>query len=90
MFSLLNINSCLLFRIEANSTIDSVLLSRPTTHNYSHICPRVKMASHKHVDIPTYDGLKLKGTLFSVGQKKPCIIMSSGVSHAEARDPTIY
>ncbi|RYC88043.1 hypothetical protein BFJ63_vAg9066 [Fusarium oxysporum f. sp. narcissi] len=38
------------------------------------------MASHKDVDIPTYDGLKLKGTLFSVGQKKPCIIMSSGWS----------
>jgi FixJ family two-component response regulator len=40
------------------------------------------MVSHKDVDIPTYDGLKLKGTLFSVGQKMPCIIMSSGVSQA--------
>lgn len=34
----------------------------------------------KEIDIPTYDGLKLRGTLYSVGEKKPCVIMSSGVS----------
>ncbi|KAF4946366.1 hypothetical protein FSARC_14210 [Fusarium sarcochroum] len=38
------------------------------------------MASRQYVDILTYDGLKLKGTLFAVGQQKPCIIMSSGFS----------
>ncbi|KPM44519.1 hypothetical protein AK830_g2008 [Neonectria ditissima] len=38
------------------------------------------MSSIKDVDIPTYDGLKLRGTLYSVGQQKPCIIMSSGFS----------
>jgi hypothetical protein len=38
------------------------------------------MASNREVDIPTYDGLKLKGTLFTAGEKKPCVIMSSGVS----------
>ncbi|KAM5347637.1 hypothetical protein ACJ41O_007461 [Fusarium nematophilum] len=36
------------------------------------------MAPSKDLDIPTYDGLKLKGTLYIVGQKKPCVIMSSG------------
>ncbi|KAF9784886.1 hypothetical protein IL306_006065 [Fusarium sp. DS 682] len=39
------------------------------------------MAHVQDVDIPTYDGLKLKGTLYSVGAKKPCIILSSGVSN---------
>jgi len=39
-----------------------------------------EMASSREVDIPTYDGLKLKGTLFTAGEKKPCVIMSSGVS----------
>lgn len=38
------------------------------------------MASMQDVDIPTYDGLKLKGTLYSVGAKKPLIILTSGVS----------
>ncbi|KAM6520292.1 hypothetical protein FSOLCH5_005084 [Fusarium solani] len=38
------------------------------------------MTSIKDVDIPTYDGLKLRGTLYSVGEQKPCIIMSSGFS----------
>ncbi|KAF7557090.1 hypothetical protein G7Z17_g900 [Cylindrodendrum hubeiense] len=38
------------------------------------------MASTRDVDIPTYDGLKLRGTLYYVGQDKPCIIMSSGWS----------
>jgi hypothetical protein len=37
------------------------------------------MAKIQDVDIPTYDGLKLKGTFYSVGAKKPCIILSSGV-----------
>lgn len=40
----------------------------------------VTMAKIQDVDIPTYDGLKLKGTFYSVGAKKPCIILSSGVS----------
>lgn len=38
------------------------------------------MDAIRDVDIPTYDGLKLKGTLYSVGEKKPCVIMSSGFS----------
>ncbi|SCO92693.1 related to hydrolases of the alpha/beta superfamily [Fusarium oxysporum] len=38
------------------------------------------MANIQDVDIPTYDGLKLKGTFYSVGAKEPCIILSSGFS----------
>ncbi|KAF5627091.1 cutinase transcription factor 1 beta [Fusarium sp. NRRL 52700] len=38
------------------------------------------MAAVRDVDITTYDGLTLKGTLYSVGPKKPCIIMSHGFS----------
>ncbi|RFN48882.1 hypothetical protein FIE12Z_6937 [Fusarium flagelliforme] len=38
------------------------------------------MANIQDVDIPTYDGIKLRGTLYSVGAKRPCIIMSSGFS----------
>jgi len=38
------------------------------------------MANIQDVDIPTYDGIKLRGTLYSAGAKRPCIIMSSGVS----------
>jgi hypothetical protein len=39
------------------------------------------MANIQDVDIPTYDGLKLKGTFYSVGAKKPIIILTSGVSN---------
>ncbi|KAK7417253.1 hypothetical protein QQX98_004687 [Neonectria punicea] len=42
------------------------------------------MSSTKDVDIPTYDGLKLRATLHGVGQQKPCIIMSSGFSGLRA------
>ncbi|VUC38069.1 unnamed protein product, partial [Clonostachys rosea] len=38
------------------------------------------MSSIKDIDIPTYDGLKLRGTFYGVGQQKPCVIMSSGFS----------
>ncbi|KAF4952480.1 hypothetical protein FGADI_6714 [Fusarium gaditjirri] len=38
------------------------------------------MAAIRDVDFTTYDGLKLKGTLYSVGPKKPCIIMTHGFS----------
>jgi hypothetical protein len=38
------------------------------------------MTSRKGVEFKTYDGLKLKGTLFSAGEKKPCVIMTVGVS----------
>ncbi|KAG5746354.1 hypothetical protein H9Q72_007610 [Fusarium xylarioides] len=36
------------------------------------------MATIRDVDITTYDGLTLKGTFYSVGPKKPCIIMTHG------------
>lgn len=32
------------------------------------------------VQFPTYDGLKLAGTVYSAGEKRPCIIMTHGVS----------
>ncbi|KAH7165073.1 Alpha/Beta hydrolase protein [Fusarium sp. MPI-SDFR-AT-0072] len=38
------------------------------------------MAAIRDVDITTYDGLNLKGTFYSVGSKKPCIIMTHGFS----------
>ncbi|KAF4503015.1 kDa in traX-finO intergenic region [Fusarium agapanthi] len=38
------------------------------------------MSAVRDVDITTYDGLKLKGTFYSVGPKKPCIVMSHGFS----------
>ncbi|KAH8664920.1 Alpha/Beta hydrolase protein [Ilyonectria robusta] len=38
------------------------------------------MTSTRDFDIPTYDGIKLRGTLYCVGQQMPCIIMSSGWS----------
>ncbi|KAH7139730.1 Alpha/Beta hydrolase protein [Dactylonectria estremocensis] len=38
------------------------------------------MATTRDVDIPTYDGLKLKATFYGVGPARPCIIMSSGFS----------
>ncbi|KAH7016410.1 Alpha/Beta hydrolase protein [Microdochium trichocladiopsis] len=31
------------------------------------------------VEFKTYDGLKLQGTLFSAGEKRPCIIMTTGL-----------
>jgi hypothetical protein len=39
------------------------------------------MAKIQDLDIPTYDGLNLRGTFYSAGAKKPCIILSSGVSN---------
>ncbi|CVK91848.1 related to hydrolases of the alpha/beta superfamily [Fusarium mangiferae] len=38
------------------------------------------MTSIRDVDITTYDGLNLKGTFYSVGSNKPCIIMTHGFS----------
>ncbi|KAJ4251376.1 hypothetical protein NW762_011357 [Fusarium torreyae] len=38
------------------------------------------MASIEDLDVPTHDGPKLKATFYSVGPKKPCIILSSGFS----------
>lgn len=38
------------------------------------------MASSRDVEFKTYDGIKLRGTLFPAGEKKPCIIMNAGVS----------
>ncbi|KAF5674614.1 cutinase transcription factor 1 alpha [Fusarium circinatum] len=39
-----------------------------------------EMAAVRDVDILTYDGLKLKGTFYSVRTNKPCIVMSHGFS----------
>lgn len=39
------------------------------------------MSNIQDIDIPTYDGVKLRGTFYSAGAKKPCIILSSGVSY---------
>ncbi|KAH7036033.1 Alpha/Beta hydrolase protein [Microdochium trichocladiopsis] len=36
------------------------------------------MASQRDVEFKTYDGLKLRGTLFPAGEKKPCVIMTAG------------
>ncbi|WYZ40891.1 hypothetical protein EsH8_IV_001232 [Colletotrichum jinshuiense] len=36
------------------------------------------MASSRDVEFKTYDGIKLRGTLFPAGEKKPCIIMNAG------------
>ncbi|KZL86048.1 kda protein in trax-fino intergenic region [Colletotrichum incanum] len=36
------------------------------------------MAYSRDIEFKTYDGIKLRGTLFPAGEKKPCIIMNSG------------
>ncbi|GKT95502.1 fermentation-respiration switch protein FrsA [Colletotrichum tofieldiae] len=36
------------------------------------------MASSRDIEFKTYDGIKLRGTLFPAGEKKPCIIMNAG------------
>ncbi|KAJ9165403.1 Alpha/beta-hydrolase [Coniochaeta hoffmannii] len=38
------------------------------------------MAASKPVEFKTYDGLTLRGDFYSVGENKPCIIMSNGFS----------
>lgn len=38
-----------------------------------------KMPSGRIVNIPTYDGMKLKGTVYSAGENRPCVVMASGV-----------
>ncbi|GKT45910.1 polyketide transferase af380 [Colletotrichum spaethianum] len=38
------------------------------------------MASSRDVEFKTYDGIKLRGTLFPAGENTPCIIMNSGAS----------
>ncbi|GJC80638.1 polyketide transferase af380 [Colletotrichum liriopes] len=38
------------------------------------------MASSRDIEFKTYDGIKLRGTLFPAGEKKPCIIMNAGAA----------
>ncbi|TKA64531.1 hypothetical protein B0A49_10085 [Cryomyces minteri] len=38
------------------------------------------MAGRKDVEFPTADGLKLRGWLYSAGEKRPCIILTQGLS----------
>lgn len=45
------------------------------------------MPSGRIVDIPTYDGMKLKGTVYSAGENRPCVVMASGVC---SRAPTLF
>lgn len=47
-----------------------------------------KMPSGRIVDIPTYDGLKLKGTVYSAGENRPCVVMASGVCSPILSIPT--
>ncbi|KAF5646980.1 uncharacterized protein FTJAE_1811 [Fusarium tjaetaba] len=38
------------------------------------------MSSERVVEFKTYDGLKLQGTFYAAGERRPCIIMTTGFS----------
>jgi hypothetical protein len=40
------------------------------------------MPNRKDIEFTTTDGLKLRGWLYSAGEKRPTIILSNGVSRA--------
>jgi hypothetical protein len=37
--------------------------------------------SRRDVTFTTYDGVKLAGTVYSAGEKRPSIVMTQGVRH---------
>jgi hypothetical protein len=39
----------------------------------------------RNISFRAYDGVKLAGTLYSAGVKRPCIIMTHGVSSRKPR-----
>lgn len=61
---------------------DSINFTQTQLDSHNHLLTKLvdQMATSKDLRFKTIDGLSLGATLFSVGDKKPCIIMSSGVS----------
>lgn len=82
------LEASVLIRASKNQSIDRSKSLMPRTaaraitaapHRPSRRQFNEKMPSGRIVDIPTYEGVKLKGTVYSAGENRPCVVMASGV-----------